>query len=81
MAADWQNVAIALGFDQARIKTIETNYPARAEDACREIFVRWLNGEHDLAKPTWNTLINALQDAGLATVAISLKLKTTLRQQ
>ena len=78
MAADWQNVAIALGFDQARIKIIEKDYPTRAVDACREIFVRWLNGEHDLAKPTWNALINALQDAGLASVAISLI--TTLRQ-
>ena len=79
MVANWQNVAIALSFDQARIKTLrQTIYPTRAVDACREIFVRWLNGEHDLAKPRWNALINALQDAGLASVAISLK--TTLRQ-
>ena len=56
VAPDWKDLAIALGFDQSRIKTIEKDYRGSMEEACQEMFMRWLAGEHDLAQPcTWDT--------------------------
>ena len=48
VAPEWDEVAVALGFDGARIKTIKmgAHYPPR--EACLEIFTVWLNGGHDL---------------------------------
>ena len=74
VAPDWKDLAIALGFDQSRIKTIEKDYKSSTEEACKEMFMRWLRGEHDLASPhTWCTLVKCLNRAGLTDVASSLR--------
>ena len=79
MAPDWKDLAIALGFDQSRIMIIEEDYRGRVERACQEMFMRWLDGEHDLAQPcTWDTLIKCLRRAGFSNVANGLR--TILRQ-
>ena len=79
VAPDWKDLAIALGFDQSRIKTIEKNYRGSMEEACTEMFMRWLAGEHDLAQPcTWDTLIKCLRRATFIDVANSPR--TILRQ-
>ena len=74
VAPDWRFLATALGFDKARIKIIERDYGRiSVEEACQEMFIRWLNGEHDLKPSTWGTLIQCLTQAGLNDVARSLK--------
>ena len=74
VAPDWKDLAIALGFDQSRIKTIEKDYRGSMDEACQEMFMRWLDGEHDLTQPcTWNTLINRLKRAAFIDVANSLR--------
>ena len=79
VAPDWKDLAIALDFDQYRIKTMEKDYRASMEEACQEMFMRWLAGGHDLAQPcTWDTLIKCLRRAGFMDVANSLR--TILRQ-
>ena len=71
---DWMNLAIALGFDQSRIKTIQRDYRGSMEEACQEMFMRWLDGEHDLAQPcTWDTLIKCLRRAVFRDLAIKLR--------
>ena len=78
VAPDWKDLAIALGFDKSRIKTIKKDYRVSME-ACQEMFMRWLDGEHDLAQPcTWDTLINCLSNASFVDVACSLR--ATLKQ-
>ena len=75
VAPDWKNLAIALGFDQSRLKIIEKDYRGSTEEACREMFTRWLDGEHDLAQPcTWDTLIKCLRRA------LFIKLANNLRE-
>ena len=74
VAPDWRFLAAVLGFDEARIKIIEKDYGRISiEEACQEMFIRWLNGEHDLKSSTWGTLIQCLTQAGLDDVARSLK--------
>ena len=71
---NWMNLAIALGFDQSGIKTIEKDYRGSMEEACREMFMRWLDGEDDLVQPcTWDTLIDCLGHASFDDVADSLR--------
>ena len=65
VAPHWKKVAIALGFNQARIKTIEMGSHYQPEEACREIFSSWLNGAHDLKPVTWSSLIQCLKEAKL----------------
>ena len=74
----WKKLAIELKFNAARIETIERDHRLSV-DACRDMFMRWLRGEHDLASPcTWRTLVNCLNRAGLTDVADSLR--KTLKQ-
>ena len=70
----WMNLAIALGFDQSRIETIEKDYRGSMEEACLKMFMKWLDGEHDLVQPcTWDTLIKYLRHAAFGDVANSLR--------
>ena len=74
VAAKWKDVAAALGFNGYRINSLELDVRHMSEDASREIFIRWLNGEHDLRRPiTWTTLIQCLIEARLAEIAVKIK--------
>ena len=72
VAAEWKELAIALGFNPPIINAIEKDN-RECKDACRTMFFKWLEGEHNLEKPTWSTLIECLQRARLTSVANSLK--------
>ena len=73
VASDWKDLAIALGFDQSRIMIIEEDCRGRVERASQEMFMRWLDGEHDLVQPcTWDTLIKCLRRAAFGSVADNL---------
>ena len=62
VAPCWQSLAVALGFDGSSIQVIGMGAFHKPDDACREMFIRWLNGEQSLRRPlTWTTLIECLQ--------------------
>ena len=62
VAPHWKSVATSLGFDGPRLQLIDMGAFYKPEDACREMFIKWLNGEEGLYKPiTWATLISCLQ--------------------
>ena len=74
VAPYWTKLAVELGFDQSRIMILEKDYRDSTEEACRAMFMRWLDGGHDLAQPcTWDTLIKCLGRAGFNDVASSLR--------
>ena len=61
IAAEWEVLAYALRFDEPRIKIINRKVWYQPEEACFEMFTRWLDGEHDLQPPTWHSLIQCLE--------------------
>ena len=69
VAPKWKKVAIALGFDGARIETIEMGALRQPEDASLKMFTDWFAGGHDLKPPTWNVLIQSLRAATLTEIA------------
>jgi hypothetical protein len=69
---EWDEVAVALGFDGARIKTIKMGAHYQPRDACLEMFTEWLDGGHDLQPPTWDVLIKSLIAANLTEIAVLL---------
>ena len=69
VAPEWDEVAVALGFDGARIKTLKMSAHYQPREACRDMFTEWLNGGRDLQPPTWNVLIQSLRAANLAEIA------------
>ena len=74
VAPDWKHLAVSLKFDLWKIRIIEMDHKTSADDACQEMFMRWLDGGHDLAQPcTWDTLIKCLRHAALIDVANSIR--------
>ena len=69
VAPHWKQIAIALGFSVARIKSIEKSKQCQTDDASLEMLSCWLQGEHDLKPPTWEVLIQCLKRANLLDVA------------
>lgn len=61
----WKHVAIALGFDEARIRAIEIGAHYQPDDACFKMFSDWLAGGHHLKPATWAVLIRSLKAAKL----------------
>jgi hypothetical protein len=69
VAPEWDEVAVALGFDGARVKTIKKGAHYQPREACLDMFTEWLAGGHDLQPPTWNVLIQSLTAANLTGIA------------
>ena len=69
VAPKWKKVAIAIGFDEARIEAIETGAFYQPENACLKMFTGWLNRGHDLKPPTWDVLIQSLRVANVIQMA------------
>ena len=79
VAADWRYLATSLGFEGPVIECVEIESLLQPEEACHQVFTKWLDGGDGLCKPvTWDTLIQCLIDAGL--VDIAEKLKEILRE-
>ena len=73
-ASEWEDLAIALGFEAADIDCVKRDYVQNAKGACREILMKWLNGEIELDAPvTWSTLVQCLIDAGQVGLAQDLQ--------
>ena len=71
VTANWEDVATRLHFPGYTIKAISRDGQHQSDQACRSMFTRWLDGEG--RKPiTWGTLIDALNEADLSSVAQEL---------
>ena len=73
VAPHWEKLAIALGFTGPRLSIINSISNNDPEKAAREMFVRWLDGDHDLKPPTWGSLVQCLVNIRLEGVADSIK--------
>ena len=69
-AASWERVATSLHFDGHEIRNIAKDYHL-SEDACRNVFIEWLDGKGRQPK-TWETVLSALNEAGFGEVARDL---------
>ena len=65
VAANWEKLAVSLGFDSSRISIIGRQVHYEPVEACFKMFEKWLNGEHDLKPPKWYYLIKCLEDASM----------------
>ena len=72
VAAEWKTVALHLHFEDHRIKVIEMNCHYQPVPACRSMFSQWLQGQGREPR-TWRTLIVALEEAILHTIAQELR--------
>ena len=65
VAADWKQVATFLGVELSVIRIAVTD-DRRCEDACTDIFERWLSWKPGTGKKkrTWRTVLSAVEDAG-----------------
>ena len=71
VAAQWIKLAIALEFDYNTIEAVKSNH-SEAELSCIAILSRWMNGEGQ-QPATWETFIQALEDADYLNLAKDLK--------
>jgi hypothetical protein len=62
VAAKWEVLAIRIGFEGTIISTIKKGAFYQPDDACCKMFIRWLNGEEGLKRPTWHNLIQCLEE-------------------
>ena len=62
IAAEWEALAIRLGFEGIVMNTIKKGAFYQPDDACCKMFIRWLNGEEGLKPPTWYNLIQCLEE-------------------
>ena len=67
----WEKIATRLHFEGHDISRIRRN-EHKAEDACRTMFVEWLEGK-GRTPTTWETVLNALEEAKQRQLAKDLK--------
>ena len=72
VAAKWKAVALHLYFEDHCIEVIEMDCHDQSVPACRTMFTRWLEG-NGRRPTTWRTLIRALKEANLSTLAEELE--------
>ena len=71
-SAAWKRVATRLHFEGYEIKSIEKDKHFQTGDACSTMFSDWLEGK-GRQPTTWETLIEALEEANLSELANDLK--------
>ena len=67
----WEKIATRLHFEGHDISRIRRN-EHKTEDACRDMFVEWLEGK-GRTPTTWETVLNALEEAKQRQLAKDLK--------
>lgn len=75
VAAKWEELAIALGFDAPTIEHIKRDHSSACKEACREMFTKWLRMDHtgEMKPVCWTTLIESLNDAEFSSLAKALE--------
>ena len=60
VAADWDHIAIQIGFAPSEIRILERDHANDSRRACWRVFSEWLCRDQDLLLPTWNSLYDVL---------------------
>ena len=60
VAADWDQVAIQIGFKPSQVRILERDHANDSRRACWKVFSEWLYRGQDLLPPTWNSLYDVL---------------------
>lgn len=60
IAAEWKEVAYALGYKIAIVKHIKKSH-REAKECCMELFEDWLTTTNGTKPKTWQTLLNKLK--------------------
>ena len=72
-AAKWVSVATRLHFESHDISRIREDCHYQTTKACQTVFIEWLEGK-GRTPITWNTVIEALEEADLSKLARELKI-------
>lgn len=72
LAARWKAVGLVLDFDTCDLNNIERD-KNNVEDCCIELMGRWLQGTVQTKQVTWETLLEAMEDAQFVELAQKLK--------
>ena len=72
VAADWEEIALCLGIERYILRTIKRDHGTSCEDACTNMFQRWLGGEGKGPR-TWRTIVCALEDIKDNETAVAIK--------
>lgn len=77
VAAKWEELAIALGFDASAIDRIRRDYSSDCKEACSQMLIKWLKAELERSDEhravSWGTLIDCLKDAEFSSIAKELE--------
>ena len=72
LAARWKDVGLALDFGSSDLNNIKRD-KGNVEDCCMELMDRWLQGTVQTKPVTWETLLEAMEDAQFVELARKLK--------
>ena len=81
VAPKWKDFAILLGFNGPKITSLDRGVQKDPEDACREMFICWLDGGNNQKPVTWESIIECLVDTELSELAINVVKLLTLNSQ
>ena len=70
IGSEWEEVAKALDMGQEDVDMIKSAHPDNDNEACRAMLATWLEGNH--GEVSWIVFTQALTDAGLPEIAVSL---------
>ena len=75
VAAEWTSLAIQLGVGNDKINIIQKNYSSDCEEACRELFLHWIDEKKGTGcEPrTWGSVVRAIRKMGLEGLADELR--------
>ena len=77
VAAEWMSLAIQLGVENGKINIIKKTHSSNCEDACRELFFRWIDEERGTGREprTWDSVVRAIRKIGKEGLADELNEK------
>ena len=68
--AEWENVAFALRYKIAMVKTIREKHREDPKKCCSGFLQDWLTSKNGNSPKTWRTLLNALKEVDELTSAV-----------
>ena len=67
--AEWEDVAFALRYKIAAVKSIKDKNREDPKKCCRGLLQDWLTSDNGISPKTWSTLLNALKQVNELTSA------------
>ncbi len=73
LAADWEQVAIQIGFQPYEVGILQRNHANDSRGACWKLFNEWISQNGDLLPPTWSSLYDVLLHVEYESAADQMK--------